>query len=207
MPKRKIKRLGFTMIELLVVVAILVILAAVAIGVATSSQEKARKYRAQSELQNYVDAFTSAVASYPGLVNTRAAAWSDEASYTGLVGLKELVKGMNIFLSDDLDMYWDPEDLCYKSTGTDPWGDHYVLTEYPILEGTENYFDPTVAGNESRACISIWSLVGHDWSALGEELSKDLIGVGIMQHDGIMDDRWHGLNGDTSFEGYTLKMQ
>lgn len=182
------RKAGTTLIELLGVMAVLAIIASVAIGGVMHAQERARVTSAETAIVAYRDAFLSACTAHPGLVGDRAAAWGDsETNYTSERGLGKLVAYMNEYLDGSLVLSWDPTNKYFISYGRDPWGGHYVLTEYPRIPGGTNYYDPTVAGNEGIMAAAIWA-TGNNDSILGQQkVAKETYGACMSFKGGLVD--------------------
>lgn len=201
------KYVGMTLVELLGVMAVLAILAAVGIGGIMSAQTRARETSVATALSAYEDAFVSVFATSPGVAKDRSNNWIDEATYTSEEALKRLIHHMNQALDDQLDLRWDSSLKCYTSYGTDPWGGNYVLTEYPILADGTSYFDASAAGNEARMCVAVWATGNNDAVKQTKTIMEDCYGVGLMFVDGTATALYQGLNDEYNFTDATVKMQ
>lgn len=116
-PMRSLRRGGFTMVELLLVLVILAILAAIVVPKFTGRSEQARITAAQTQIASFetsLDAFEVDNGYYP----------------KGTDGLQELVEQ-----SDDAKNWHGPY---VKDIPLDPWGNAY-LYEYPGKHNTNSY--------------------------------------------------------------------
>ena len=201
------RRKGMTMVELLGVMVVISIIAGVSVGGVLKGQERSRITQAQKAITAYRDAFTNVCVTSPGVVSDRTATWVDAATYSSEDGLKKVVAKMNDYLESPLMFYWDDTLKCYKSQGYDPWGEPYILTEYPVdREGLVNYFDASGAG-KGRMCLSIWC-TGNTDAIFGErKINEDCIGLGVVFYSGLVEHNVHGLNEQYPFTGWELKIQ
>lgn len=204
--KKLRRRRGMTMVELLGVMVVIAILAAIAIGGVTSAQGRARDTSAMQALNGYKDAFTTVCVMNPGIITDRGKNWTDSTTYTSENGLKKVVTKMNELLDDELAMHWDVEQKCYVSMGQDPWGGNYILTEYPMdPAGGVNYYDPT-AGGKGVMALSVWCTGNVDFMSAGV-ITKDTRGVAMSYIDGIINTVQQGIDKANNLEGWVLKFQ
>lgn len=199
------RRRGLTLVELLGVMVVLVVLVGIAAGGIVSARNRASITSAESTIRAYADAFLSATTQHPGVVADRAAAWgTDGTSYTSERGLQKIVAYMNQFLDGTLTFVWDPVQKCYVSLGEDPWGGHYILTEHPKIPGGLNYYDPTVAGNESVMSLSIWATGNNDDVLVDHEVAEDSYGVCLVFTNGVVTDELQGFGGANKYTQATI---
>lgn len=110
-------RNGFSLVELLVVMAIIVVLMGIALGVAGSAQRSAAENRARAELGNIaleLDLYRADKGEYPGGLDALVT-WYEEERYVG---------------AD-----WDLTDLS-DNDPVDPWGNDYRYRR----SGNRNFF-------------------------------------------------------------------
>ena len=200
------RRRGMTMVELLGVMVVIAIIAGISIGGVLSGQERSRTTAALTAVSAYRDAFTNVCVAQPGVIADREANWVDAATYTSEHGLKKVVAKMNEYLESELMFFWDPTLKVYKSQGFDPWGEPYILTEYPVdPTGMINYFDASGAGS-GKMCLSVWCTGNTEVVMTDKVINEDCFGAGLLYTNGLVDAQLHGFE-ETPFNTWQLKMQ
>lgn len=211
MRKVRIKRRkGFTMLEMLAVMAIFAILMLPNIGNVIKNQEDTRLSVAHTELATYRDAISSAVIFTPAIVGDRSREWdTDGSTYSSKEAYVRLVRSMNEYLDDKLSLTWDESLKCYRSVGKDPWGGHYVLTEYPEDKRDANSanwqsrYDPTQLDTTELSC-SIWSTGDSDSILEANEVGENSVGLGLIFTSGLVYETFHGVEDQYPYSGWTL---
>jgi len=142
MKKRANLLCGFTLVELLVVITIIAILAALVLSTAGGIQDKAARNRAQSEIA----ALSAALESYKA-DNGDYPAWTNNV---GVAGNKVIVT--NLMPPSSGKVYFEFPKNMTNSSGDmiDPWGVTYGY-QYPGSNGRSgsNFFDLWTAANKS----------------------------------------------------------
>lgn len=207
-PRSMRRRKGMTLIELLGVMVVLVVLAAIAIGGVMNSVYRSRVTSCLTAIDGYRSAFLNAAVSHPSVFSDRINHWGDGSNYSSKDGLKRIVAFMNEALDDNLQFYWNDEMKWYESVDNDPWGGKYILTEYPVSDNdpTHNYYDASKDANGYKmfAC-SIWA-TGNNEVLTNDDptIARDSYGVGLLFADGIVTPNFNGFNSKSPYEGYKL---
>jgi len=147
--RRRDAACGFTLVELMVVVAIIAILAAAVVPSLVGRTEKAKRSRAMSD----VSAFKTALLAF----------YLDCGRYpTTEEGLDALIRAP---ASIDSDKYQEGGYLEYSQVPKDPWGNDYVYVS-PGRESGKGYDlesygrDGRDGGSKDDADIESWNLAG-----------------------------------------------
>jgi len=141
---------GFSLIEILMVIAIIGILASVVMNPLQSAREKAQVARAQSDLNSFraaIAALHGDVGQYPNDADSfcRTTVPSDNE-----VNLS--APTANLVANGDGLSNWDGP---YIASSSDPWGGAYYLDEdYQCLAATEGCQGITDTGNDSSVLVS-----------------------------------------------------
>lgn len=208
--KRLKGRAGMTLVELLGVMVVLAILAAIAVGGVMSAQRKARETQILTALDAYKSAFTTSCINYPGMVSDRTKNWgTDGSTYSTQQALKKVVDRMNDVLDDELRMYWDNTLGYYQSQGFDAFGGRYVLLEYPeSADGATTYYacgegDPGFG----RLGLSVWTTGTTDSVVTDKIVGKDTYGIAMYFTGGLVTSSYQNINGESAFTGWTTRIQ
>lgn len=176
----KNKKLGFSLVELLVAIAVLGILTTLVIVSGSSAQQKARVTKMLSHYDGYASAFSETVLTYPGVMHDRKKIIDSSTppgnSYSSKDGLSRVVFEINRLVDSDLQFVWNDEWKCYVSHGKDPWGGRYILTEYPQTNAADTDRYMAVGDYESCMSCSIW-VEGPDHGIVSGIIGEDSMGV------------------------------
>ena len=195
-----------TLVELIGVMAVIVIIASIGSGGVSRMQKMARESNTETAMRAYSNAFSNAVIMHPSAVSDRIKAWTGESTYTSKEGLARVVSVMNTYVEEELAFMWDDTLKAYVSRGVDEWGGNYILTEYPIQSGGVSYFDPSI-DRVPRMCLSVWNTGVNDDIFVSKVVPENCYGICLIFQNGLVDERYHGFEGDTPFTGWTLRMQ
>ena len=208
--QRKRRRRGFSLPEALIVIVVVGVLMGVAVPSYSKSQEQTRVSNCEKAITAYSDAFTNATMTHPGLVKDRLKAWKDPTGYSSEKAYSKLVTYINNYVEDQLTFDWDPALLCYKSKGQDPWGGHYILTEYPDEPGGQSWLNPMQEGSVSMR-FSIWATGNSDslLEVVDSEvtITEECYGAAFVFTDGLTSTILNNLEEDAPFIGHTLRLQ
>ncbi len=221
----KKSRKGFSLVELLIAVAVLGILGAITFVAGSSAQRRARVTSAMTAFDDYRSAFDTAIMDHPGVVTDRSDLWekgtaeggAPGAQYTSKDAFANIVQLMNKSLDDKLTLEWDDGLKAYASRGEDPWGGKYVLLEYPEKVG-DNIFDltktpPDTGAYRATMCFSIWC-TGPDAGivdpsdpavSVNTSVSDGSVGCTYMDKAGDLISEMHGAqDGELPFTGSVI---
>lgn len=205
------RRLGFSLVELIIAIVVLAILGTITFAAGSSSQKRARITAAMTVLDDYESAFETAMLNHAGIANDRKAEWTNNSGATGYSSeraFSRLVEEMNKALSADKQFKWDSANKYWVSTGTDPWGGNYLLLEHP----TATYWDASVEANKATMSCSIWASGADDNIRTPVDghvtVTTDSVGMAIISKQGTITKETYGdINGPKSFTGNTIHVQ
>lgn len=221
--KKKSKYRGFSLVELLVGIVVLGILSTAMVFAGSSAQTRARVTKATVKFDNYATAFSETVMSFPGIMKDREEAWAKAVKagkpYSTKDGMQRLVIEMNKLLDPDDQFVWGGDEFgyeCYVSVGLDPWGGHYILTEYPQASDTDltRYDLTSPTGNPYRAsmCCSIW-VEGPDHGIVEGKIGADSRGMTMEYLNGECRYLYHNVGvantdgTESPYNGYKITVK
>lgn len=159
---RRTSSAGFTLVELMTVVAIIAILAGIVLGVAGYAGRKTDVARATSgleQIKNAIEEYRVEYGSYP--TNTVAA---NSMNLVGQLWVKPLSERKTPFLVlSNQSTNWSDPNKAY--TAVDPWGNEY---RYYYDPDGNPYYAPH---NNSRLGYDLWSL-GPDAANTNDDLDN-----------------------------------
>lgn len=215
-------RRGFTLVELMIVMFILIILIGITVASMTGAQKRARLTDVRTALGSYEDSFIYATSEHATFFSDRCDAWgTDGTGYSDKVGLASLVRYMNESLDEPFQFSYNDATKRYESLKEDPWGGRYILTGYPVSDSdpTHNYNDssPGKPGYETVG-VSIWCTGNSDVintsiyaNATAAEsappIDKECYGIGLLWSHGLTEVAYHGFEDEIPFAGYYLIYQ